>query len=170
MLSGVQAHAQVKKKLAPVLHFNYRLCYYLGFMRRWANSEPRFEPRYSRPVRVADAEAHGRGPGRHAELPQQGDEARIVRLVVDDEARVDGVVDAVDLDVDGVGVPAGAGGGFEDREVVVGLQTVCGHQTRDPGSHDRHLHSGGTAPTPHADGAVTWVTTNRSIDRGAGAR
>ncbi len=51
---------------------------------------------------VGHTEAHLARLRRHAELTQQRDEPRIVALVVDDEAGVDGVVRTVDLDVDGV--------------------------------------------------------------------
>src|SRR6476646_9966051 len=107
---------------------------------------------------IAHAEAHGGGLGRHAELVQQPDEAGIVRLVVDDEPGVHRVVDTVELDVDRVGVTAGAGVGLEDGQVVAAPEPVRGDEARHTGSHDRDLHSGGSLPIPPTDGAVTTVT------------
>ena len=72
-------------------------------------------------VVAVDAEAHRRRLRRHAELAHQLDEVRIGVIVEDDEAGVDGMADAIQLDVDGVSVAADIVVRFEERDVVVRL-------------------------------------------------
>ena len=73
-------------------------------------------------------EAHVGRSRRDAELVEELDEARVVRLVVDDESGVDGVPMPINLHVDGVGVPADSGVGLEHGDLVVRRQLVRGDE------------------------------------------
>jgi hypothetical protein len=68
------------------------------------------------------AEAHVGGLPGHAQLLQHGNEIRVGPVVEHDEAGVDGVVLALPVDIDGVGVAAGIVARFEHGHVVLAAQ------------------------------------------------
>jgi hypothetical protein len=76
---------------------------------------------------VADAHRHLGVLRGDAELAEEPDQVRVGRLVVDDEAGVD----AHGTQVVGVGVPAEAVLGLEERDVVLALQHVGGGEAGD---------------------------------------
>ncbi len=114
-------------------------------------------------LRVGDAEAHLGRLRRDVEALEQRDETRVVRLVVNDEARVDPVRDTVDLDVDGVRVPADAAVGLEDRHVVVAVQLVRGDEPGDAGADDGDLH--GVTPAAIAAAASAPARSTHQFQR-----
>ncbi len=109
---------------------------------------------------AAHREAHLAGLAGHVEALEQLDEVRVVAVVEDDEAGVDGVVlqGAVgtgQLDVDGVGVAADPGAGLEDGHVVVRVEQVGADEPRDPGSDDGDPHRAScVVPTGSPDGGM----------------
>ena len=88
-------------------------------LRRWAKTVSNEVPFHSRPLDlVAHAEAHVAGLGGDAEVGEEGDEPRVVPLVVDEEAGVDVEGAVGEVDPDGVGVAARPVVGLEQRDVV----------------------------------------------------
>ncbi len=78
-----------------------------------------------------DRERHVAGLGRDAVRVEQPHEVRVVPLVVDDEAGVDGHGAAAVLDLHGVGVSSEAFVGFEHRDLVAPGKGPGGAQPRD---------------------------------------
>jgi hypothetical protein len=103
---------------------------------------------------VGDGEAHVRGLARHPELRQQRFELGVVTVVEDDEPGVDPVGPVLGLDRHRVGVAADPLARLVDDDLVLGVQPVRGHQSRDPGADDRDLHR--PFPTREAADRLHW--------------
>lgn len=74
--------------------------------------------------------------GGYAQFVEQRDQVRIGPVVEHQEARVDGVACAVEVDVDRVRVTAEIVGGLEQRHAVTAGQQVRAGQARDAGADD----------------------------------
>ncbi len=100
-------------------------------------------PLYSSPrAVVADREAHRGWLRIDTELVEQRDEVRVRAVVENDEAGVDGVRFAVDLDAVRVRVPAGTGVGLEHGDLVPrAVQAMGDDVARDPRTDHRDLHA-----------------------------
>ena len=95
---------------------------------------------------------------RHAELAQQLHEVRIRAVVEDDEAGVDLLHLAVELDAVRVGVAADVAGGLVHRDVVRAVQAVRDHVAGDAGADDGDLH----ARAPRARGWASRIAAGTS--------
>ena len=83
---------------------------------------------------VAHREAHRAVVRRHAELAEQLHEVRVRAMVEDDEAGVDVLHLAVELDAVRVRVAADVAGGLVHRDVVRAVQAVRDHVAGDAGA------------------------------------
>jgi len=85
-------------------------------------------------------EGHLARLGCDAKLFEQRQEVRISAMIEDDEARVDGEGAALVLHLVRVRVTAHVRRGFEDRDVMIGPQMMCGDIARDAAADDCDLH------------------------------
>ena len=99
-------------------------------------------------VAVRHGEAHLGRLGRHPELVEQPLEARVVAVVVDDEAGVHVVGLVGQVHPDRVGVSAETRVGLEQRDLVAAAEQVGADQPGDPGADDRDLHRAGADRRP----------------------
>jgi len=98
---------------------------------------PVFEPG----LHAGEAEAHVARLTGDPEPGEQAGESRVVGLVEDDEAGVDVVVGAVGgRHPDGVDVPSQPFLGFEDGDLVEGMEQMGADQAGHPAAHDGYAH------------------------------
>jgi hypothetical protein len=89
---------------------------------------------------TSEAEAHVARLGLDSELIQQAREIRVGLLVVDDEARVDGVVLPFDFHIDGMRMPPNSRVRLVHRDLMPLTEQMGGHQAGNATAHDRDSH------------------------------
>jgi hypothetical protein len=89
---------------------------------------------------VTQRETHVRALVRDVKLVQQRDETRVGPVVEDDEPGIHREMPAFVLDIDRVGVTTDMGSGFENRDVVEGMQSCGDHHAGDARTYDRNTH------------------------------
>ena len=105
---------------------------------RCAKTASRLAPPHSMPASGTCAEKDmSEAAVSTPELGEESDQARVGALVVDQEAAVDAVRDAVLGDVDGVGMAAEMVAGLEQRDVGVARQAARRGEAGDAGADDR---------------------------------
>ena len=97
-------------------------------------------------------------------MGEQGDEAGVVALVVDDEAGVDGVALTVEVDLDRVGVPAWPSVDLVQGDLVAGVQQVGADEARHPTAHDRNFHQVGVYLALKEETTSEVVATERHLN------
>ena len=107
---------------------------------------------------AAHAEGHVARAAADAQLGQKLDEAGVGAVVVDDETAVHAQSPAADRHVVGVGVPAQAGLGLEERHAVPPGQVVGGREAGDPRSDDAHAQAAHAAYSVRR-GSYAWAGT-----------
>ena len=111
-----------------------------GQVRRLRDDPQRPRLVLERATVLRDGERHVARLGDDAQRAEQSDQVRVVRLVVDDEAGVDGERARAVVDLDRVRVTAQVRAGLEHGHVVEARERPGRAQARDPTSHDGDPH------------------------------